>query len=88
MPHVHHAFLFLPQARAAIERIATFLTSPDPPKSPEIIDVSASCAIKPLSSAEFVGLLRKVGEPKVGGEDEDEGEKEREVVLEGVRSKL
>lgn len=86
MPHVHQAFLFLPAARAAIQRISNFLKGDG--SSIEVFDVSAKGIPTLMSETEFRHRLDKIGKPKMGGVDPDEAAKEIELVEEVVRSRL
>ncbi|KAI9012261.1 Alpha/Beta hydrolase protein [Hyaloraphidium curvatum] len=87
MPHVHHAFLFLPAARTAIQRICDFVTAPADPAR-EVLMMKSTGQIDPVPAVDWEAMLRKIGEPVIGGADEAEGEKEMEVLEDALRSKL
>jgi hypothetical protein len=69
--------------------MASFVASSEPNKPlTEVLDILASGEIKNLESEKVEEMLRKIGEPKIGGEDSEEAEKEGEVVGEAFRARL
>ncbi len=85
---MHQALLWLPIARTAIERIASFITSTSTDSTSEVLDILASGEINTLSLSRVDEMLKKIGEPKIGGDDEQEAEKEMDVVGEAFRARL